>query len=256
MMHIALVPIIGAAATIAARLTGLMLFAPFFGSVAIPARIKATLVLALTALLYPMASPWIPALPLAQWPLVCFRELVIGAAVAIVTNLVFDGVQMAGELLSIQMGYSLVNILDPQTQVETTVMATFHQMIAMLIFLRLNVEFWLLRGLARSFEYLPPAAKNVSGPLVAAALHACAVVFSVGVEIAAPVVCATVVTDVALGFLGKASPQLPLMLLGPSIKSVLGIVILICTLKFWPDQFQQFFLRSANMTDQFLHLAS
>lgn len=256
MMHIALLPMFGTAATIAARLTGLMLFAPFFGSVAIPARIKALLVVALTALLYPMASPWIPALSLEQWPLVCLRELVIGAAVAIVTNLVFDGVQMAGQLLSVQMGYSLVNILDPQTQVESTVMATFHQTIAMLIFLRLNVQFWLIRGLARSFEYLPPAAKNLSGTFIAAVLHACAVVFTIGVEIAAPVVCATIVADIALGLLGKASPQLPLILLGPSVKGVLGIAILLCTLKYWPDQFQQLFLKSADMTDQLLHLAN
>ncbi len=255
-MHISLLPIFGAAGAIAARLTGLVLFAPFFGSAVIPARIKAMLVLALTALLYPMASPWIPALELAQWPLAFLRELTIGAALGIVTNLIFDGLQMAGELLSIQMGYSLVNILDPQTNVQSTVMATFNQMIGMLIFLRLNVQFWLLRGLARSFEFLPPGAKNLSGTFVSACVHACAVVFSIGVEMAAPVLCATVVADVALGLLGKASPQLPLLLLGPSIKSVLGLAVLVCVLKYWPDQLQQLFLQSTGMADHFLHLAN
>lgn len=254
-MQISLLHIFGAAVTIGARLTGLMLFAPFFGSLVVPPRVKAMLVLALTALLYPMTSAWLPDLAISQWPIVFLRELVIGCGVGIVTNLVFDGVQMAGQLLSIQMGYSLVNILDPQTQVESTVMATFHQTIAMLIFLRLNVQFWILRGLARSFVYLPPAAKNINGGFVAAALHACASVFAIGIQIAAPVLCATLVADVALGLLGKASPQLPLMLMGPSVKSILGLGILICTLKYWPDQFQQLFLRSTSMADQLLHLA-
>lgn len=256
MIHLSLAHIFGNAAAIAARLTGLMIFAPFFGSAVVPVRMKALLVLTLTALLYPMASTWIPSFTLTAWPIVCLREIVIGSGVGIVTNLVFDGVQMAGQLLSIQMGYSLVNILDPQTQVDSTVMATFHQMIAMLIFLRLNVQFWLIRGLARSFEYLPPSTKNLGGGFVIMLLHACAVVFTIGVEIAAPVLCATVIADVALGLLGKASPQLPLMLLGPSIKSVLGIAVLICTLKYWPDQLQQIFLRSAGMTDHLLHLAN
>lgn len=255
-MNLSLLPIFGDAAVIAARLTGLMLFAPFFGSLVIPVRIKALLVLVLTVLLYPMATTWMGSITLTEWPMICLRELIIGCGVGIVANLIFDGVQMAGQLLSIQMGYSLVNILDPQTQVESTVMATFYQMITMLIFLRLNVQLWLVRGLARSFEYLPPGAKNVNGSFVATLLHASGVVFAIGIEIAAPVLCATVVTDVALGLLGKASPQLPLLLLGPSIKSVLGIAVLLCTLKYWPDQLEQLFLQSTGMTEHLLHLAS
>ena len=85
-----------------------------------------------------------------------FSELLIGIALGVATNIVFDGVQMAGQVLSVQMGYSLVSILDPQTLAESTVVATFHQTIAMLIFLRLNVHLWILRALARSFDYLPP----------------------------------------------------------------------------------------------------
>ena len=97
-----------------------------------------------------------------------FSELLIGIAMGVATNIVFDGVQMAGQVLSVQMGYSLVNILDPQTQVESTVVATFHQTIAMLIFLRLNVHFWILRALARSFDYLPPASGHFG-----ACVHCC-----------------------------------------------------------------------------------
>jgi len=145
-VNISLVQIFGALLTIGVRLTGIMLFAPFFGSVAIPARVKAVLVLALTALLYPMTAAKIPQMSISHWPMMVFSELLIGVALGVTTNVVFDGVQMAGQVLSVQMGYSLVNILDPQTQVESTVVATFHQTIAMLIFLRLNVHFWILRA--------------------------------------------------------------------------------------------------------------
>ncbi len=106
-----------------------------------------------------------PQMTISQWPMMVFSELLIGVALGIATNIVFDGVQMAGQVLSVQMGYSLVNILDPQTQVESTVMATFHQTIAMLIFLRLNVHFWILRALARSFDYLPPSSGHFGAAL-------------------------------------------------------------------------------------------
>jgi flagellar biosynthetic protein FliR len=181
--------------------------------------------------------------------------LLIGVALGIATNIVFDGVQMAGQVLSIQMGYSLVNIMDPQTQVESTVMATFHQTIAMLIFLRLNVHIWILRALVRSFDYLPPLTGHFGGAFTRASLEAGASVFAIGIQIAAPVLSATLLADIALGVLGRASPQLPLMLMGPAVKSILGALILISALKYWPDLFEHFFLNSMERADQLLHLA-
>ena len=254
-MNISLVQIFGALLTIGVRLTGIMLFAPFFGSIVIPARVKAVLVLSLTALLYPMVSAKLPTLSISQWPMMVFSELLIGVAFGVVTNIVFDGVQMAGQVLSVQMGYSLVSILDPQTLAESTVVATFHQTMAMLIFLRLNVHFWILRALARSFDYLPPASGHFGGPFALATLEAGAGVFAIGVQIAAPVLSATLFADIAMGLMGKASPQLPLMLLGPAVKSVLGLLILISALKYWPDLFEHMFLNSIHSADHLLHLA-
>jgi flagellar biosynthetic protein FliR len=254
-MNIPLVQIFGALLTISVRLTGLMLFAPFFGSTAIPARVKAILVLGLTALLYPLLAARLPHLLVSQWPMLVFSELLIGAALGIATNIVFDGVQMAGQILSIQMGYSLINILDPQTQADSTVVATFHQLVALLIFLRLNVHLWMLHALARSFDYLPPASGHLRAQFVTAVLRAGASVFSIGVQLAAPVLAATLFADIALGLLGKASPQLPLILLGPAVKSILGIVVLMSALEFWPGLFQSMFLRSLVTADRLLHLA-
>lgn len=256
MIEIPFVQFFGALLTIGSRLTGLMLFAPFFSSSAIPARIKAILVLVLTGLLYPLTSSRMPSLEPSHWPMLLIWEFLIGAATGIATNVIFDGIQMAGQILSIQMGYSLVNILDPQSQVESTVVATFHQTLAMLIFLRMNVHIWILRSLARSFDYLPPSAGQFRPSFLFALLHVGASVFSVGLQIAAPVLIATLFADLAMGLLGKASPQLPLMVLGPAIKSVLGMLILLSTLKFWPDEFGNLFVKAVETSDHILHLAS
>jgi len=254
-VNIPLVQIFGALLTIGVRLTGIMLFAPFFGSAVVPTRVKAVLVITLTALLYPMLAAKIPNLSVSQWPMTVFSELLIGIALGVATNIVFDGAQLAGQVLSVQMGYSLVSILDPQTLAESTVVATFHETIALLIFLRLNVHLWILRALARSFDYLPPATGHVRAVFAIAALQAGAGVFTIGVQIAAPVLSATLFADIALGLLGKASPQLPLILLGPAVKSVLGLLVLISALKYWPDLFETFFLRSMVTADHLLHLA-
>ena len=75
-------------------------------------------------------------------------------------------------------------------------------------------------------------------------------------QIAAPVLSATLVTDVVLGLLGKASPQLPLIVLGPAIKSLLGLGILFVSLKYWPDMFRTLFMQSTAYADRLLHLGT
>ena len=236
-------------------MSGLMLFAPFFGSATVPPRIKAVLVIAITAILYPVYSPHLPAVTMSHWPVLVASETLVGIGMGVATNIVFEGVLIAGQVLSVQMGYSLVNILDPTTQVDSTVIAFLHQSIAMLIFLALDVHHWILRAVAHSFEYLPPGSATVNPLFVQGLLHEGAVVLELGIQIAAPVLSATLLADIVLGLMGKASPQMPLMLLGPAIKSMLGVLILGVTMRFWPHLFERYFSESIVYTEHLLHLA-
>jgi flagellar biosynthesis protein FliR len=254
-MTIALPQILGAIMIIGLRVSGLMLFAPFFSNAVIPPRIKVILVIAMTTVLYPVFSPRLQTLDLSKWPMIVCSETVLGLAIGVTTFAVFEGVQIAGQMLSIQMGYSLVNILDPNTQVESTVVAFFHQSMAMLIFLSLDVHHWILRALAHSFDYLPPGTMTLNPRFAQTVLHEGAIILELGIQIAAPVLAATLIMDLVLGLLGKASPQMPLMLLGPAVKSMLGVLILTATIGFWPRVFAKYFGQSISYTEQLLHLA-
>ena len=237
------------------RVSGLMLFAPFFGHASIPPRIKAVLIIAITGVLYPVYSPHLQAVTISNWPVLVASETAVGIGMGVATNIVFEGVQVAGQLLSVQMGYSLVNILDPNTQVDSTVVAFLHQSIAMLIFLGLDVHHWILRAVANSFEYLPPGTATLNPLFVGGVLHEGAIVLELGIQIAAPVLSATLLADIVLGLMGKASPQMPLMLLGPAVKSMLGVAVLGVTMRFWPHLFERYFSESVIYTEHLLHLA-
>jgi flagellar biosynthetic protein FliR len=254
-MEISLTGFIESVLVIGLRVSGLMLFAPFFGSAVIPPRVKVILVIAITAALYPVYASRLPVLQISHWPVLVASEVVVGMAMGLATNVVFEAVLVAGQVLSMQMGYSLVNILDPNTQVESTVVALFHQTLAMLIFLALDVHHWILRAVAHSFEYLPPGSVTLSPQFLQAALHEGAVVLALGIQIAAPVLSATLLADLVLGLLGKASPQMPLMLLGPAVKSMLGVLVLGATVKFWPGLFERYFSQSVAYSEHLLHLA-
>lgn len=240
---------------IASRMSGIVMFAPFLGDAAIPTGIKAALVVALTPLLYPVLAPHLLAASPDRWPFILGCELLVGIALGLAANLVFEAAQMAGQVLSVQMGYSLVNILDPQTQVETNVLSVFHQNFLLLIFLALNAHHWILRAIARSFDYLPPGSMHLHGAFVSGLLAAAGSVLKIGIQIAAPVLAATIAADLFLGLLSKASPQLPLLMLGPAVKGLFGVMLLSAVIRYWPELFSRLLTQSVSLMNELLHLA-
>jgi flagellar biosynthetic protein FliR len=242
------------------RIGGLLVFAPFFGSESIAWPIKAGFTAFLTALLYPAYAGLRLTGDAWGWVGVVGGEVLIGLLLGLSLQFIFDAAGLAGQIVGLQTGFSLVNILDPQTQVDTPVFSVFHQMIALLIFLQLNVHHWLLRGLAASFAYLPAGAESGFGStagwgLAGTLLRAASAIWLVGLQIAAPVMVATMLVDIAMGFLGKASPQLPVLFFGLSLKSLLGLTVLVGTLALWPRLFERHFAAAVGLGEHWLHLA-
>jgi flagellar biosynthesis protein FliR len=237
------------------RITGVLMFCPFLGNAAVPPRVKASIGLVLIALLYP-ALPRSVAFDLIRLPQIILTEFVVGALLGLALQLVFEAVAVAGNLLGIQMGFSLVNILDPQSQVETPVLSLFYEMVAILIFIRLDAHYWLLRGLARSFSYLPPGTFTLQGAAVEYLLRQAGGIWLAAIQIAAPVLAVTMAVDLTLAFVGKAAPQLPVLFVGMSVKSMLGLVMLIATLATWPSLMERYFSRAVASGERLLHLAN
>lgn len=238
-----------------ARISGLMVFCPFLGSDAVPVPVKAGLTLLLTILLHPLHGPVALALGSWRWAEVALGEVMIGLVLGLVANFLFEGALMAGQILGVQIGYSLANVFDPQTQADTPVLSEFHQMAALLIFLELDVHHWLLRALVRSFAYLPPGGVAVTLGFAGALLHAAGGIFLAGVQIAAPSLVATLVADMALGFLGKASPQLPVLFIGLAVKNLVGLAVLLAAIAYWPRMFSQQFAHGIQTAERLLRLA-
>ncbi len=246
---------IAAVVFVGARVSGVMVFAPFLGSSAISPRVKAGLVVLVTAVLYPVCAPRGLSLTAAGVARAMLSEALIGLLMGLAIQFVFEAAQFAGQVMGMQVGFGLVNILDPNTQVDTPVLAVFSQTIVMLIFLQLNVHHWLLRGLASSFGYLPAGTAVVSGDLVRQLLHAAGGIWLAGVQVAAPALIATLLADLVLGFLGKASPQLPVLFLGLSVKSMVGLSVLALSLKYWPGIFERYFSNGIRCAERLLQLA-
>ena len=132
--------ILAAAVCIGLRVSGLLLFAPGLSNNAVPARTKAAFVVLMVVLLWPVVPvPQMHVSPL-DWTGIALNELLIGVTVGLLLNFIFDAAQFAGQILGMQMGFSLVTILDPQTQADSAVLSVFYQTIVLLIFFALDVH--------------------------------------------------------------------------------------------------------------------
>jgi flagellar biosynthetic protein FliR len=247
--------LVAAAVFIGARISGLMIFCPFLGNSAIPAPLKAALTLAITALVYTVRGPLTLSLSAWQWVGAGLSELIIGLVLGLAANFMLEAPMLAGQVLGVQMGYSLATLFDPNTQADTPVQAQFHQLAALLIFLQLNVHHWLLRAVMASFAYLPAGTALAAFAVAGGLARAAGGIFLAGLQIAAPALTATLVADVALGFLGKASPQMPVLFIGLAVKNLLGLAVMIAVITYWPHSFAGHFAAFVSVGEHLLHLA-
>ena len=238
-----------------ARVSGLLVVAPFFGSITIAPRIKTAFALLLTVFIAPLVAVPAGALGAADIIFMLAREFGVGFILGFTLQLLFDGALLAGQACGVQMGYSLASVLNPDSQADSTVLSTFFQLFVLLLFIQLSVPHWLLRGLARSFVYLPPGRFSLTLPATAKLLEFSGGMWITGVQIAAPVIVASLFADVALGFLGKASPQLPVLFIGISLKNLLGLVLLGGAISFWPRFFDTHFTSALEASERILKLA-
>lgn len=215
------------------RISGVMVFAPIFSSGAIPARIKVAFVLAISYLIAPMAA----ALPMAHAeldPVSILGELGIGLVMGLAMSLLNEILYFTGELLGFQFSFSLVNLLDPNTQIESPILAQMFTLLGMLVLFGAGLDRTILLAFMRTFRDAPVGAVVFRSQAGLPLVMAMSGVFFAGLQLAAPVMAATLLVEVVVSVLGKLSPQLPVMMISVPAKTMLGYVVLIGSLALWP----------------------
>jgi flagellar biosynthesis protein FliR len=242
-------------APVALRVGGLLSFGPFLGDRAIPNRIKVGLLIFLTVLLVPVVpARSVPVAPV-EWAQMALGEWFVGVLMGLSLAVVFEGMQFAGQLSGVQLGLSLATLFDPQSEADSPALVVFYNLMTLFFFLSLNVHHWLLRALSRSFDYLPVGSAAISQLLSRDLARVVGSLFSLGIQIAAPVLLATMMIDLVLGFLSKASPQMPVLLFGIPIKNLTGYALLMAAATLWPGILERRFAQAINVAEQMLRLA-
>jgi flagellar biosynthesis protein FliR len=235
-----------------ARILAFASSAPFLNNSGMPARMRLMLGLALTVALAPTLPPMPNVVPTSgQGLLILIQQILIGVGMGVSMRLVFAGIEMAGQILGSQMGLGFATFYDPLNTSQTVVIANFTTMIATLLFLSLNGHLIYFATLAQSFQTIPIGANFLSsGSWQLLALSA-QKIFVIGVVLSLPVVTALLITNLALGVLNKAAPQLNLFAVGFPITLGVGFVGFLLSLGYMGTPLERFFNDGMNSMLEF-----
>lgn len=214
------------------RLTGLFLSAPIFASRQLPGRVKILIIILLSALMayYVPVSFAVhlttPAAFIAAWIL----EVFIGYSIGFVAYVIFAAIQLAGQLMDMQMGFAMVNVLDPQTGTQIPLMGNFLYLLALLLYLSMNGHHYLLQALVQSYEVIPVMGVNLGNDFIQLMVEITVYMFVIAIKISAPVVVAVMVANIAMGFIARTVPQMNVFIVGLPLNIFLGLFMLLMLL--------------------------
>jgi flagellar biosynthetic protein FliR len=209
------------------RLAGMMLFAPLFGSTRIPRRVRALLVLVLALGVTPGVARAV--LPNSAWGLAMAigGEMAFGLAMGMALSLVFIAAQWAGELIGQQMGINLGGVLDPQFGGSGSVLGEMYFMLTLVVFLLVDGHHAMLRGVFDSFAALPLLSVGIDRGVFDTVTGLLSGATVLAIRLAAPMLVTMLIVDLVLGLIGKTMPQMNVMSAGLTLRSVVGMVIVI-----------------------------
>jgi flagellar biosynthetic protein FliR len=210
------------------RVSGILVAAPIFSHRSVPNIIKIGLIIITSLIILPTLTPLKINLPadLLGLVVVLIKEVAAGLAIGFSAQMLFIGVQFAGDLIGLQMGFGIVNVMDPNSESQVPLVGQFQLIIATLIFLSLDGHHLVLSSIINSVKVIPlgqVAFSNLSAELV---IRAGVNTLAQGIKLGAPCIVTLFLLDVALGIVARTVPQMNVFIVGFPLKIGGGLLML------------------------------
>lgn len=212
---------------ILARLTAAVVASPLFGARSVPVQAKVGFAVMLSLVVLPLqARPEAISTNLVVLASMVGSEVLVGLVMGLAISLVFQTVEMAASIVSVQAGFGVASVLDPLSGTQTGMMEQFYRLLVTLLFFAINGHYLVVRSLLRTFEVVPPGHADLSVIAGGHAVPFFTSLFSAAVQIALPAFGALILADVALALVGRSVPQLNVLVAGFPVKIGVGLLAL------------------------------
>jgi len=215
-----------------ARIAAFLVAIPLLGGGGTPPYIKGLLVLAFTFALFPVVETFFPSsisppnkLDLWAFTFDLFSEFLLGLLMGFGVRSIFAAVELGAEVAGMQMGFGLANAFDPISNQQVSLMRQAHIVLVSLLFLAIDGHHVVLYALSKSFELVPIAGFSLNGRLIEQSIRIGSEMFILGMKIAAPVMIVLIVSQMAMGVMSRAVPQIQIFLV--SFPLIIGIGLIV-----------------------------
>lgn len=224
-----------------ARIAGLIYTAPIFGSRNYPAQIKIGFVLFLSIILFPLIQSNIlyDVSSAYQIFFLIVNEVLIGVFMGLILTMYFGFIYFAGDLIDRDLGFAMVNVVNPLDESQIAITSNLFYIFAMLIFLQLNFHHEVITALVVSFEKIKLGTLFFSVPSFDILLDIVEESFVLGFQLASPFVITVLIANIILGLLSKAMPGMNIFILGMPFKIFFGFLLFIILMPYFYEIFAQ-----------------
>lgn len=211
------------------RVSAFLVMIPVIGERTVPVRIKGGLAILISLLVSPVINADLNRLyeggEIFTLSIAMIDEIMIGVIIGLITRIIFAGIQFAGEMIGIQIGFSIVNVIDPVSSTQVSIIAEFQYLIALLIYLAVDAHHTLIFAIADSYRIISPFSLDFSGLLVKQILILSKELFILAIKISAPVMAVLLFTNVALGVVARTVPQINVFIVGFPLQITVGLIV-------------------------------
>ncbi len=209
------------------RILAFISIAPILGNRSVPITIKIGLGFAISLLITPNLPTIIEEDPLS-WNglLILIQQFLIGFSIGFSMQVIFAGIGLAGEIISMTMGLGFGVFFDPQSQGRTTSLSQLLTALAIMLFISCDFHLLLIESLINSFQTIPVSGKSITSLQFKELALLGSNIFRTGLQLSLPIVTTLLIMNMALGILNRAAPQLNLFGIGFPITLLTGFIML------------------------------
>ncbi len=208
------------------RIAIIMMFIPIFGSPIVPWITKMGFCGFLGLIVASSLNIDVSGLGNAELFISIVMDFLLAIAIGLVVRFIFDGIQLAGEYISYQMGLTVMNIIDPLSNTQIPLISQLKQLLALLIFFAINGHHYLIKAIISSFEYVPVGSQILGKQFLKEVIMVSSGIFLIALKLSSPILMAMFVTNVAMGIIARTMPQINIFMLSFPIYIGLSLIIM------------------------------
>jgi flagellar biosynthetic protein FliR len=233
-----------AGALVFARIAAMIMTMPGFGDTPAPTRVRLSFALVMTIVVTPVVYPAMPVIPQGVSDLIgaVIREVLIGLAIGAILRAFLAAMATAGEVISIATTLSFAQTTNPTLGQQNTTLATFLSLMATVIIMVGDLHHLFIAAMVRSYSLFPfghaPPVSDFSQLMIRTTADA----FTLGIQLAAPVLIFSLIFNLATGLVGRAMPQFQIFFAAAPLQVLLGLSLFALSLgvmgNYWVDRYR------------------